>query len=137
MTISRAKIPDSEALPVERKRRKKRGAEAATQEQRNAMRFEKIKLHFDWTNEDWAAAWLPWVRLAAAQVELDDVKLERLMAGLVKDGEAPNLLEGWSRLKAHLQAVVKLSDVALDRSFLVLERLGYSPDNLPPDQPVH
>ena len=105
---------------------------AATQEQRDAMRFERIKAHFDWTNDDWSNTWLPWVRAAAMYVESDDAELKQLMADFVKSGEAPSMLEGLSELKAHLGALVKLSDVALNRSFLVLEQLGYSPENPPP-----
>ncbi len=133
-----SKIPDSQALPVgQSKRRKKRATQAATQEERDAIRFAAIKARFDWSNEEWAETWLPWIRLAAALLETDDVKLKEIFAAHVKEGEAPNILEGWTRTKAHMLGLANLADVAMGRAFLVLERLGYSPDNLPPEQPVH
>jgi len=110
---------------------------AATQEQRDAMRFKRIKARFDWTNEDWANTWLPWVRLAAVTIEADDAELKEIMADAVKTGKVPNTLDGWCELKAHLHGLVKLSDIALNRSFLVLERLGYSPENPPPETKVN
>jgi hypothetical protein len=108
-----------------------------TQEERDALQFEAIKAEFDWSNDDWAATWLPWVRLAAIHVAGNQDKLKELMAGFVKDGEAENILEGLTRTRLHLESLHRLVDTALGRSFLVLERLGYSPDNLPPDGRVH
>jgi len=46
------------------------------------------------------------------------------------------MLEGWCETKKHLECLIKVCDVALNRSFLVLERLGYGPDNPPPDMRV-
>jgi hypothetical protein len=63
--------------------------------------------------------------LAAVHVAGDQDRLKELMRELVSAGEAPNLLEGLTRTKKHLEALEKLIDVALVRSFLVLERLGY------------
>jgi hypothetical protein len=47
------------------------------------------------------------------------------MREIVTAGEAPNILEGLTRTKKHLEALEKLIDAALARSFLILERLGY------------
>jgi hypothetical protein len=60
-------IPDSDALPVasRRKRRKRPSDRPMTQEERNALNFEAIKAEFDWSNDEWAEMWLPWVRIAA------------------------------------------------------------------------
>jgi hypothetical protein len=128
-------IPDASTLPVatRRKRRKKPGDRPMTQQERDALQFEAIKAEFDWRNDEWAATWLPWVRLAAIHVAGDQDKLKGLMAEFVKDGEAGNILEGLTRTKMHLETLHKLMEAALSRSFLVLERLGYSPDNPPPD----
>src|SRR6266571_8629569 len=110
-----------------RTRRAKRGV-PATQEQRDAQRFKAIKAKFNWTNDEWASTWLPLVRMAAVQVAVNDVELQDYMREVVKTGEVPNMLEGWSKLKQHLAALVELTDCALTRSFVVLERLGYSPE---------
>jgi hypothetical protein len=127
-------IPDSNALPITRRKRpKKSNKRVMTQEARDAMQFNAIKAEFDWSNDDWASTWLPWVRVAAVHVGGDQDKLKDLMADFVKDGEAANILEGLTRTKMHLEALYKLVDAALMRSFLVLERLSYSPDNPPPD----
>jgi hypothetical protein len=34
-------------------------APGATQEERDAMRFQAIKANFDWSNEEWASTWPP------------------------------------------------------------------------------
>ncbi|MCA1470864.1 hypothetical protein I6F09_23545 [Bradyrhizobium sp. IC3195] len=132
-------IPDANNLPIakHRRRHKKPINRPMTQEERDALQFEAIKAEFDWSNDEWAATWLPWVRLAAIHVAGDQDKLKELMAGFVKDGEAGNILEGLTRTRMHLETLHKLVDAALGRSFIVLERLGYSPDNLPPDGRVH
>jgi hypothetical protein len=46
---------------------------------------------------------------------------------------APEILEGLCHTKQELSDLAKLLDVAISRIFLVLERLGYDPDNPPPD----
>jgi hypothetical protein len=48
----------------------------------------------------------------------------------------PQLLEGLTRTRLHLESLHKALDVALSRSFLIIERLGYSPDNPPLDTPI-
>jgi hypothetical protein len=58
------------------------------------------------------------------------------MARLVKDGAVPDALEALTGTKNHLNALAKILETALLRSFLVLERLGYSPDNPPPDNVI-
>jgi hypothetical protein len=132
-------IPDASTLPIAapRKKRKKAIKQPMTQQERDALQFEAIRAEFDWSNDEWAATWLPWVRLAAIHVACDQEKLKGSMAEFVKDGGAGNTLEGLTRTKMHLEALRKLVEAALNRSFLVLERLGYSPDNPPPDGRVH
>ena len=114
-------------------RRPMRKRAPATQEERDAQQLVAIKAEFDWTNEQWSETWLPWVRVAGVQVGRDQDRLQETMRDLVAAGEAPNVLEGLTRTKQHLEALEKLIDAALMRSFLVLERLGYSPDNPPPN----
>jgi hypothetical protein len=80
---------------------------------------------------------LPWVRVAAVVLNGDEPVLRDLIKSFVADGEMQNILEGFTRTKMHLDVPYKLLDAALGRSFLMLERLGYSPDNLPPDKRVN
>ncbi|MEY9593680.1 hypothetical protein ABIA06_005971 [Bradyrhizobium yuanmingense] len=95
------KIPDANNLPIakHRRRHKKPINRPMTQEERDALQFEAIKAEFDWSNDEWAATWLPWVRLAAIHVAGDQDKLKELMADFVKDGEAGNILEGLTRTR--------------------------------------
>jgi hypothetical protein len=132
-------VPSGELPPIAPKRRSRKSTKdrPATQEQRDAVRLEAIRAEFDWTNEEWAITWLPWVRTAFAIIHLDDRGLlKEGIPGLIKDGAAPGLLEWLTRSKHHLEALANVLDVALGRAFLVLERHGYSPDNPPPDSPV-
>jgi hypothetical protein len=92
------KIPDADGLPITSRRRKRRHR-SMTQTERDALQFEAIKAEFGWSNDEWAATWLPWVRVAAVHVTGDHDKLKELMADFVKDGEASNVLEGLSRTK--------------------------------------
>src|SRR5258707_464399 len=52
---------------------------------------------------------------------------------LATERMAPRTLERLAETAKHLYALAEACDTALTRSFLVLERLGYTPDNLPPD----
>jgi hypothetical protein len=63
---------------------------------------------------------------------LDDKALEDKFAIAAPQGILPTLLESWCEQKAVLQAYINLLDAALTRSFVVLDRLGYTPENPPP-----
>jgi hypothetical protein len=110
----------------------KRG-NAATPAERAAMTFPAINATFNWSNDDWALTFLPQVRVATIFLQRDDKELEKLMVDFVKQGIVPEVLEGWCKTKRHLEALIELINSASIRSYLVLERLGYSPDNPPPD----
>lgn len=127
-----SRFPDSEKLPRPARRKKRRG-KPATQEERAALRFEAIKLRFPWSNEEYGELWLPWIRLALCNLAADDADLKEIMRGFVQDGEVTNILEGLTRTKKHLEQMTATVDAALMRTFVVLERLGYSPENPPPD----
>jgi hypothetical protein len=71
-------------------------------------REEAILAQFDWTNEDWAEAWLPWIRVAAV-ITADD---EAPGATLAND---PNLREGLAHARAHLATLHSLLTTALKR----------------------
>jgi hypothetical protein len=57
------------------------------------------------------------------------------MVGVVKTGAVPGMLESSCVTKDHLKSLAEMLDIALTRSFLVLERLGYEPNKPPPDTP--
>jgi hypothetical protein len=99
-------IPDSAALHVasRRKRRKKKpDNRPMTQEERDALQFEAIKAEFDWSNDDWAAMWLPWVRVAAVYVGGDQDRTKEVWRAHALAGEAPNILEGLTLTRRHLE----------------------------------
>jgi hypothetical protein len=127
------------ALPVEplRRRKPKRNyaAKAKIAADLAAQRFEAIKLEFHWSNDQWAAMWLPWVRVAACQVANNDADLTEAMKAVANGGGAPDLLEGFERTKRQFSSLVELMNAAQMRTFVALDRLGYSPDNLPPVAP--
>jgi hypothetical protein len=110
---------------------------AATPEQRKAMTFASVNLPFNWTNDDWGLTFLPRVRAATLSLQRDDKALEKFMADIVKDGMAPELLDGWILTRDHLKCLVEVCDVALKRSFIVLERLGYDPETELPETKMH
>jgi len=96
------KIPDADALPVPRRKRRKR---PMTQAERDALQWGASEVEFDWTNDDWAETWLPWVRLATVFAGFDHDRLKEAMKGLADGGDAPNFLEGPARTKLHLDAL--------------------------------
>ncbi|MBR0693245.1 hypothetical protein [Bradyrhizobium lablabi] len=105
---------------------------SATQAERDGLKFAPIYLEFKWTNEDWALAHLPTVRAVTMMLREDSDGLQERFGKLAAQGAAPQILEGLTLTKDHLMALAEACDIALTRSFLVLERLGYSPDNPPP-----
>jgi hypothetical protein len=115
------------------KRSRSRKGPPATQEQRNAIAFGAMDVEFNWSNEEWALTFLPRIRMAALYVNGDRTKCAEIMAGVVQDGLAPDMLDGWCKTKAHLQELFEICEIALKRGFLVLEQLGYGPNNPPPD----
>lgn len=119
------------------KKKSARKEPSATPEQRKAMTFAAVNLPFNWTNDDWGLTFLPRVRVATVILQQDDKALEKIMAGMVKDGLVPDILDGWIRTRDHLKALTEFCDVALQRSFVVLERLGYNPENELPETKMH
>lgn len=116
----------------------------ATNEERAAVKFEAIDISFDWTNEDWALSHLPTVRIASRMLAKDNTELQEAMEKIINSGCAPDTLERMSVTRDHLMSLAEMLDKALTRSFLVLDRLGYGPDNPPPanlgydpDNPPH
>jgi hypothetical protein len=103
----------------------------ATQAERDLLQVKRIKAKFDWSNDEWAAQWLPWVRVAAVHVAGDQDRVEEFIRGLVKSGEASHVLQGLAQTRLHLADLCELLDAALARSFRILEGFGYSPDDLP------
>jgi hypothetical protein len=108
---------------------------AATQAERDTLRFKAIETNFNWTDQEWARAWLPGVRLAARLLADDDVALKASIVRL--GGAVPTLLNELCETKEHLLALAEMVGIALSRTFVTLERLGYSPENPPPDDIAH
>lgn len=96
------------------------------------MTFPALDARFDWTNAEWARSNLPHVRIATLLVRRDDVQLTEMVGRMVKAGVVNEMLDGFCDTKDHLQAIVQLLDAALVRTFVALERLGFTPD-APPD----
>jgi hypothetical protein len=109
----------------------------ATQAERDALTFKPIPIpeRFLGTNEEWALAHLPHVRMAAVMLAETPESLQDVIKEMAEDGHAPALLDGWCWAKQEMLDLAKLLDVAISRSLLMLERLGYDPEkNPPPDR---
>jgi hypothetical protein len=104
----------------------------ATQAERDAITFEGIPIKLKWTNKEWSSAHLTHLRLASLMLQDDHVAMQKRMGALVETGLAPTLLESLCRTKEQFLHSAKVLNVAITRSFLTLERLGYGPDNPPP-----
>lgn len=100
------------------------------------MTFTGEKIDFDWTNDDWGRQHLVSVRIASKLMEQDHEQLQSSLAVILECGAVSEMLERVTFTKKHLLALVDILDQSLLRSFLVLERLGYGPDNPPPDPAV-
>jgi hypothetical protein len=55
----------------------------------------------------------------------------------MRDRIVPDLLDGLTKTKEHLEALASMVSTVLHRHFIVLERLGYDLDNPPPDVKVN
>ena len=78
------------------RRKVKTSAElAATLEARKAIAFKALKAKFDWTNDDWVMTFLPRIRMAVLFLQRDREGCEDLMGKIVKEGLAPDMMEGW------------------------------------------
>jgi hypothetical protein len=117
---------------MSRNRTRPRKERPATAQERAAMTFAGIpEAQFEWTNEEWALRFLPVVRAASVMLEHDDKKLEEFYRDLDQGHGIPEFLEAFASTERHLAALVKMVNAALTRSFLIVERLGYSPHNPP------
>jgi hypothetical protein len=121
------------AAPPASRREIRKASKSATPAERATLTFPAINAQFNWNNESWAETYLPHIRVAVLTLRRDDKELEKLMAHFAKDGVVPEMLEAYCLTKKHLEHLIELLDAALNRSFLVLERLGYSPDDPPPN----
>jgi hypothetical protein len=111
----------------------RRNGKLARPEQRKAAKFSGTKIQWNWNNNEWAETYLPNVRVALVLLTYDSEELQRVIYSINNEGMMPELLNAFSSTKEHFLGMVKMLDTALDRSFIVLERFGYSPDNLPPE----
>ena len=104
----------------------------ATQAERDAIAFEPIPVTFYRTSEDWAMTY-HWLRFAAHMVAKTPEQLLEDCDKLAKRGYATKLLNDMCSLKEEMAAMAELLEAASSRCFLMFERLGYSPDDPPPD----
>jgi hypothetical protein len=70
----------------------------ATDRERKALTFHGIDINLSWTDQDWASAHLPGVRIAARLLRDNDVELEEHLAIFASNGVVPDMLDGWKRL---------------------------------------
>jgi len=87
--------------------------------QRNAMTFSAQEFE--------SARFLEYVRFAVTMTNKDDREFEKAVAGLAEQGLMADLLKEWTLSRDHFKGLANLCDTAVRRSFLVMERLGYSP----------
>lgn len=109
-----------------------RKARPATQAERDALQFEPVKIDFHFGNQEWTDTYLSNVRLSVILLEMDEAELTEKISRIVAGGMAHGFLDNLTLTKQHLEDLAGLVNCTLTRSFLVLERLGYSPDNPPP-----
>jgi hypothetical protein len=109
-------------------------AKAATPKQRKEITFKGLDIKFRSTNEAWAAAHLPAIRTAIILLKYNDDQLQKKYAEMVTAGIVPETLDFLCHTKNHLEGIVEGLRAVLSRSFLVLGRLGYSPENPPPER---
>jgi len=92
--------------------------------QRNAMTFSAQEFE--------SKRFLEYVRFAVTMTNKDDREFEKAVAGLAEQGLMVDLLKEWTQSRDHFKGLANLCDTAVRRSFLVMERLGYSPYKPPP-----
>jgi hypothetical protein len=95
---------------------------------RKASKLPAIKPAFNWSNAEWARTHLPQIRVADLIVQRDDKALEKIMDGYIENGAVTELLEAWCDTADHLESVTELLNCAMERSIIVLRRLGYASD---------
>ncbi len=108
----------------------------STPESRKALKFERIDVEFNYTNEEWIERYIPAIRFAFEVIKKDRAELEPIIAGMCREGLVQDLLQGWCATKDRMECLVEFLDTAFTRTFVVLNGLGYSPTNLPPSSPI-
>ncbi|MGY2905746.1 hypothetical protein [Bradyrhizobium sp. URHC0002] len=120
-----------------RHRRRPKAATAkgrpTTQAERDAITFEPITGVKIGTNKKWAFAHLPYVRMAVLLLEDNPEELKQTWERLTETDEdkdnALDLIESLILCRKDFEGLVELLNVALARSFLTLDRMGYCPEN--------
>ena len=110
---------------------------AATVAEREVMTVSAQEFEFTSTNREWSERFLEYVRLAVVIVNKDDRELEKAVAGLAKRGLMAELLEECMLTRDHFKVLASLCNTAVCRSSRVMEQLGYSSDEPPPEQSTH
>jgi hypothetical protein len=110
---------------------------AETAAERKAMAGSAQEFEFIWTNRDWSERFLEYVRLAALIVKKDDRELGKAVGGLAERGLMTDLIQEWILARDHFKDLTTLCDTAVRRSTRVMQQLGYSSDEPPPEQSTH
>ena len=110
---------------------------AETAAERKAMAGLAQEFEFIWTNRDWSERFLEYVRLAALIVKKDDRELGKAVGGLAERGLMADLIQEWILTRDHFKDLATLCDTAVCRSTRVMQQLGYSSDEPPPEQSTH
>lgn len=95
------------------------------------------ELRFNWTNDEWANAHLPTVRIAAILCASDATSTSKEIANLHSaDGVVPELLREFTRVRDHLKEMMSMIDAAQARMMTYAachgEKLSYPADDRQP-----
>ena len=67
----------------------------------------------------------------------DDRELGKAVGGLAERGLMTDLIQEWILTRDHFKDLTTLCDTAVWRSTRVMQQLGYSSDEPPPEQSTH
>ena len=104
----------------------------ATAKERKAVTFAGQSINLV-MGDEWARFHCISIRAALAMLRFDDKELTKSMRAMVDGGIVNETLENLEHTRKHFEGIVDLLNTVEHRAFLVLERLGYGPDNPPPE----
>ena len=110
---------------------------AETAAERKAMAGSAQEFEFIWRNRDWTERFLEYVRLAALIANKNDRELGKAVGGLAKRGLMADLIQEWILTRDHFKVLATLCDTAVCRSSRVMQQLGYSSGEPPPEKSTH
>ena len=114
------------------KRTTKKEGRPATAKERKAVTFDGMSINLV-MDDEWAQFHCTSIRAALAMLRFDDKELTKRMRVMVDGGIVNEMHENLVHTRKHFEGIVDLLNTVEQRAFLVLERLGYGPDNPPPE----